>query len=296
MIRIVQAGYADGGKQPPRGRESVRQMSGRVAGKVALVTGAARGQGRADALRLAEEGADVIVVDVCAPLPSVPYDSATPEDLAETVRQIEKTGQRVISGIADIRDLEALRGIVDGAVAELGHLDVVVANAGICVPKPWNQVTPEIYEDTISTNVTGTWNTIMVAAPHLVQAGGGSVIVISSAAGVKVQPFMVPYTASKFAVRGMAKAFAAELGQYNIRVNSVHPTAVNTPMGSGNMQAELGAAIAGYDRLGAMFTNMLPVEITEPRDVANTVLFLASDESTFITAHEIAPDAGVTEF
>jgi NAD(P)-dependent dehydrogenase (short-subunit alcohol dehydrogenase family) len=112
----------------------------------------------------------------------------------------------------------------------------------------------------------------------------------------KVQPFMVPYTTSKFAVRGMAKAFAAELGQHNIRVNSVHPTGVNTPMGSGNMQAEIGAAIAGYDRLGPMFMNMLPVEGIEPEDVADTVLFLASDESKFITAHEIAPDAGVTEF
>jgi SDR family mycofactocin-dependent oxidoreductase len=275
---------------------AVRLMSGRVAGKVALITGAARGQGRADALRLAEEGADVIVVDVCAPLPSVPYDSATPEDLAGTVSLIEKTGRRVISGIVDIRDLDKLREIVDDAVRQLGRLDVIVANAGICVPKPWDQVTPQIYQDTISTNITGTWNTVMAGAPHLVRAGGGSVILISSAAGIKVQPFMVPYTTSKFAVRGMAKAFAAELGQHNIRVNSVHPTGVNTPMGSGNMQAEIGAAIAGYDRLGAMFINMLPVESTEPEDVADTVLFLASDESKFITAHEIAPDAGVTEF
>jgi SDR family mycofactocin-dependent oxidoreductase len=274
----------------------VRLMSGRVAGKIALITGAGRGQGRADALRLAEEGADVIVVDVCAPLPSVPYDSATPEDLAETVSLIEKTGRRVISGIVDIRDLDKLREIVDDAVRQLGRLDVIVANAGICVPKPWDQVTPQIYQDTISTNITGTWNTVMAGAPHLVRAGGGSVILISSAAGIKVQPFMVPYTTSKFAVRGMAKAFAAELGQHNIRVNSVHPTGVNTPMGSGNMQAEIGAAIAGYDRLGAMFINMLPVELTEPEDVADTVLFLASDESKFITAHEIAPDAGVTEF
>lgn len=180
----------------------------------------------------------MIVVDVCAPLPSVAYDSATPADLAETVRQVEKTGRRVISGIVDVRDLEKLRGIVDDAVTQLGQLDVVVANAGICVPKPWDQTTPQIYEDTISTNVTGVWNTVMVGAPHLVKAGGGSIILISSAAGLKVQPFMVPYTTSKFAVRGMAKAFAAE----------------------------------------------------------DTVLFLASDESKFITAHEIAPDAGVTEF
>jgi SDR family mycofactocin-dependent oxidoreductase len=271
-------------------------MGNRVAGKVALITGAARGQGRAHALRLAGEGADVIVVDVCAPLPSVAYDSATPEDLEETVRQVEKTGRRVISGIVDIRDLAALRAIVDDAVGQLGRLDVIVANAGICVPRAWDQVTRQIFDDTISTNVTGTWNTVMAGAPHLVRAGGGSVILISSAAGLKVQPFMIPYTTSKFAVRGMAKAFAAELAKDGIRVNSVHPTGVNTPMGSGRMQEELGAAMAGNQRLGAMFMNMMPVDSTEPADVADTVLFLASDESKFITAHEIAPDAGVTEF
>jgi NAD(P)-dependent dehydrogenase (short-subunit alcohol dehydrogenase family) len=157
-------------------------------------------------------------------------------------------------------------------------------------------VTPTVFDDTISTNVTGVWNTVMVGAPHLVAAGGGSIILISSAAGLKVQPFMVPYTTSKFAVRGMAKAFAAELAQHHIRVNSVHPTGVNTAMGTGDMQAVLGKAIAGDPRLAGMFTNMLPVEITEPEDVADTVLFLASDESKYITAHEIAPDAGVTEF
>src|SRR6201995_2001134 len=265
---------------------------GRVAGKVALVTGAARGQGRADALRLAAEGAEVIVVDGCAPLPSGPYDSATPEDLAATVRQIGDTGRRAVSGIVDIRDLDRLRGIVDDAVSRLGRLDVVVANAGICVPKAWDQTTPQIYEDTISTNVTGTWNTVMVAAPHLVKAGGGSVIIISSAAGLKVQPFMIPYPTSKFAIRGMAKACAAELGQPGIRVNSVHPSGVNTPMGSGRMQEEIGAAIAGYDRLGAMFINMLPVDGTQPEDVAAPVLFLAPDEPNVTPAHEIPRDAG----
>ncbi|GAA3066461.1 mycofactocin-coupled SDR family oxidoreductase [Pseudonocardia yunnanensis] len=271
-------------------------MSGRVEGKVALITGAARGQGRAHAVRLAQEGADIIAIDVCAPLPGVAYDSATPADLEETVRQVEKHDRRVITGQLDVRDLGALRTAVDDAVAELGRLDIVVANAGICIPAPWNEVTPTIFDDTISTNVTGVWNTVMAGAPHLVTAGGGSIILISSAAGLKVQPFMVPYTASKFAVRGMAKAFAAELAQHHIRVNSVHPTGVNTPMGSGDMQAVLGKAMAGDPRLGGMFTNLLPVEGTEPEDIADTVLFLASDESKFVTAHEIAPDAGVTEF
>jgi SDR family mycofactocin-dependent oxidoreductase len=271
-------------------------MGNRVAGKVALVTGAARGQGRAHAMRLAEEGADIIAVDVCAPLPSVAYEPATPQDLAETVTQVEKLDRRIVSGIADTRDLGALKAIVDDGVAHLGRLDIVVANAGICVIKPWDQQTPQMLDDVISTNVTGTWNTIMAGAPHLVEAGGGSVIVISSAAGLKVQPFMVPYTTSKFAVRGMAKAFAAELGKHGIRVNSVHPTGVRTLMGSGSMQQEIGAAIADYNRLAPMFMNLMPVDITEPEDVADTVLFLASDESKFMTAHELAPDAGVTEF
>jgi SDR family mycofactocin-dependent oxidoreductase len=271
-------------------------MGNRVGGKVALVTGAARGQGRAHAIRLAEEGADIIAVDVCAPLPSVAYDPATPEDLAETVTQVEKLDRRIVSGIADTRDLAALKAIVDDGVAHLGRLDVVVANAGICVIKTWDQQTPQMFEDVISTNVTGTWNTIMAGAPHLVEAGGGSVIVISSAAGLKVQPFMVPYTTSKFAVRGMAKAFAAELGKHGIRVNSVHPTGVRTLMGSGSMQEDIGAAIADYNRLAPMFMNLMPVDITEPEDVADTVLFLASDESKFMTAHELAPDAGITEF
>jgi SDR family mycofactocin-dependent oxidoreductase len=281
---------------PESRSEGVDHVAGRVEGKVALITGAARGMGRAHAVRLAREGADIIAVDVCAPLPSVAYDSATPEDLDETVRQVEKLDRRIVSAQLDVRDLDRLRSAVDGAVADLGRLDVVVANAGICIPRSWDQVTPQIFEDTISTNVTGVWNTVMVAAPHLVRGGGGSIILISSAAGLKAQPFMVPYTTSKFAVRGMAKAFAAELAQHFIRVNSVHPTGVNTPMGSGDMQAVLGAAMASDPRLGGMFANLLPIDVTQPEDVADTVLFLASDESKYITAHEIAPDAGVTEY
>ncbi|GAA3391418.1 mycofactocin-coupled SDR family oxidoreductase [Cryptosporangium minutisporangium] len=271
-------------------------MAGRVEGKVALVTGAARGQGRADAIRLAQEGADIIAVDIAGKLPSVDYDSPTPDDLAETVALVEKHDRRIVSAKVDVRDLAALTTAVDEGVAQLGRLDVIVANAGICVPRAWDQVTPQIYQDTIDTNITGVWNTVMAGAKYLVEAGGGSIILISSAAGLKVQPFMVPYTTSKWAVRGMAKAFAAELSQHNIRVNSVHPTGVATPMGTGDMQVAIGTAIQTYPKLAGMFANMLPVDITQPEDVADTVLFLASDESKYITAHEIAPDAGVTEF
>ncbi len=271
-------------------------MAGRVQGKVAFITGAGRGQGRAHAVRLAGEGADVIALDVAGPLPGIAYEQPGPEDLQETVRLVEALDRRIVSITEDVRNLEGMRTAVDAAVAELGRLDVVVANAGICTPTAWDEVTPQQFQDTIDINVTGVWNTVMVGAPHLVRAGGGSIVITSSAAGLKVQPFMVHYTTSKFAVRGMAKAFAAELAKHHIRVNSVHPTGVNTPMGSGDMQAVLGKAMAADPRLGGMFTNLLPVEGTEPEDVADTVLFLASDESKYITAHEIAPDAGVTEF
>ena len=271
-------------------------MAGRVEGKVALVTGAARGQGRAHALRLAGEGADVIAVDLCGPLPDVSYPSAAPEDLAETARLVEATGRRIVTDTVDVRDLEALRTATDRGVAELGRLDVVVANAGICSPRPWDQVTSEVLANTLDINVTGVWNTVMAGAPHLVTTGGGSIVLISSAAGLKVQPFMVHYTTSKWAVRGMAKAFAAELARHSIRVNSVHPTGVATPMAAGDMQATLGAAMAADPKLAGMFTNLLPVETTQPEDVADTVLFLASDESRFVTAHEMAVDAGVSEF
>ncbi|MDN5919453.1 MAG: mycofactocin-coupled SDR family oxidoreductase [Pseudonocardia sp.] len=270
--------------------------TGRIGGKVALVTGAARGLGRASAVRFAAEGADLVLVDVCGPLPGVDYESAVPSDLAETAKLAEAHGARVITGQVDVRDLGGLRAVVDGAVAELGRLDVVVANAGICIPRAWDQVTPEILRDTLDVNVTGVWNTVMAGAPHLIDAGGGSIILISSAAGMKVQPFMVPYTTSKWAVRGMAKAFAAELAKHQIRVNSVHPTGMATPLGSGDMQVALATARDTDPRLNGMFANMLPVQMTQPEDVAGTVLFLASDDAEFMTAHEVAPDAGVTEF
>jgi NAD(P)-dependent dehydrogenase (short-subunit alcohol dehydrogenase family) len=159
-------------------------MNGRVEGKVALVTGAARGQGRSHAVRLAAEGADIIAVDICAPIPTVPYPLATPGDLAETVQQAEAQDRRIISAEVDIRDAAALREAVDAGVAELGKLDVVVANAGICVLAAWDEVTQEIERDIIDVNLTGTWNTLMAAAPHLIAAGGGSIIVTSSTAGL----------------------------------------------------------------------------------------------------------------
>lgn len=271
-------------------------MTGKVEGKVAFITGAARGQGRAHAVRLAGEGADIIAVDLAGPLPGVPYDSPTPADLDETVRQVEALDRRIIAEIADVRDLEKMRAVVDAGVAELGRLDIVVANAGICIPAPWDRVTPAIFQDHMDINVTGAWNTVMVAAPHVIDSGGGSIIMTSSYAGMKMQPFMVQYTTSKHAITGMARAFAAELGKHKIRVNSIHPGAVNTPMGSGDMQSALESATATNPPLGNMGTPFVPQWAADPVEIANLVLFLASDESTYITADPISIDGGMANF
>jgi SDR family mycofactocin-dependent oxidoreductase len=267
----------------------------RLAGRVALVTGAARGQGRAHAQRLSAEGADVILVDVAGPLPdSVPYESPTAADLAETARLVTSNGRRAFPTCADIRDLEAMRAAVNDAVGELGRLDVIVANAGICCPSPWDQITAQAFRDTIDTNVVGTWNTVMAGAQHIIDGGcGGSIILVGSAAGVKMQAFMVHYTASKHAITGMARAFAAELGRHRIRVNSLHPGAVATPMGTGRMREALQSAAATYPYLQGLHKPLLPEGIAQPEDIADAVAWLASDESKFVTASTVSVDLGV---
>jgi SDR family mycofactocin-dependent oxidoreductase len=267
-------------------------MTGKLEGKVAFITGAARGQGRAHAVKLAQEGADIIAVDLAGPLPLVPYDSSSREDLDETVRLVEALDRRILFEQVDVRDLDAMRGFVDGSVAQLGQLNIVVANAGICIPATWDETTPEMFQTTMDINVTGVWNTVMVGAPHLITAGGGAIILTSSYAGKKMQPFMVHYTASKHAVTGMTRAFAAELGKHSIRVNSVHPGAVNTPMGSGDMMEAINHTNASNPQLAAMGTPFLPVYSAEAEDIANAVAFLASDDARLITAEHLSIDAG----
>jgi SDR family mycofactocin-dependent oxidoreductase len=271
-------------------------MSQSIPGKVALITGAARGQGRAHAVRLSAEGADIIALDIAGPLPSsVPYDSATPDDLAETARLVSANGARVISAAVDIRDFGALQAAVAKAVAALGGLDVVVANAGICSPAAWDRITPEAFRETIDTNVTGTWNTVMASARHIIDGGrGGSIILIGSAAGVRMEPFMVHYTASKHAVTGLARAFAAELGRHNIRVNSVHPGAVATPMGSGQMREAIHSAADTYPYLRGRNKPLLPEGTAQPEDIADAVAWLASDQSRFVTGTQISVDMGIS--
>jgi SDR family mycofactocin-dependent oxidoreductase len=273
-------------------------MAGRLEGKVAFITGAARGQGRAHAIRMAQEGADVIAVDIAGKLPScVPYDAATEEDLAETVRLVEETNRRILATVVDTRDLQALRKAVDDGVAALGRLDIIVANAGIAAPQPWNEITPENFGDVLDINVTGTWNTVMAGADKIIEGGrGGSIILISSAAGAKQQPFMVHYTASKHAVTGLARAFAAELGKHSIRVNSVHPGPVNTPMGSGDMVAAVARAMETNPQLSHVLTPFLPDWVAEPEEIADAVCWLASDESRKVTAAQIRVDQGSSQY
>ena len=267
-------------------------MAGRVAGKVAFITGAARGQGRSHAIRLAEEGADVIAVDICRDYGTVPYPMATEADLAQTVKAVEALDRRIVAAQADVRDAAALRAAVDDGVAQLGRLDIVSANAGICTIQSWDEVTPAVWQDTLDTNLTGVWNTMVAGVPHLIAAGGGSIICISSTAGLKGLPFLAPYVAAKHGMVGIARTMANELSSHKIRVNTVHPTGVDTPMGTG--LGGLESLINRDPNLGPIYMNTLPVQTVDPRDVSNAVLFLASDEARYVTGLEFTVDAGNT--
>ena len=267
-------------------------MAGRVAGKVAFITGAARGQGRSHAIRLAEEGADIIAVDICRDYGTVPYAMATEADLAETVKAVEALDRRIVATQADVRDAAALKAAVDDGVAQLGRLDIVSANAGICTVQSWDEVTPAVWQDTLDTNLTGVWNTMVVSVPHLIAAGGGSIICTSSTAGIKGLPYLAPYVAAKHGVVGIAKTMANELAIHKIRVNTVHPTGVDTPMGNG--LGGLEPLINRDPNLGPIYMNTLPVETVDPRDISNAVLFLASDEARYVTGLEFTVDAGNT--
>ncbi|MBA3250340.1 MAG: mycofactocin-coupled SDR family oxidoreductase [Geodermatophilaceae bacterium] len=264
----------------------------RVRGKVAFITGAARGQGRSHAVRLAEEGADIIAVDTYTDYETVSYPMSTADDMAETVSQVEALDRRIVAAEADVRDPAALKAAVDDGVAQLGRLDIVCANAGICTVQPWDETTPQIWQDTIDTNLTGVWNTCVAAIPHLRESGGGSIIITSSTAGIKGLPWLAPYVAAKHGVVGIARSLANELASERIRVNTVHPTGVDTPMVAG-----LGGVTQFIERspeLGPMFMNTYPVEIVDAVDISNAVLFLASEESRYVTGLMMTVDAGNT--
>lgn len=268
-------------------------MSNRVESKVAFVTGAARGLGRSHAVRLAAEGADIIAVDICADIEAAPYAMATEEDLAQTVKEVEALGRRIVARRADVRDHAALASAAADGVAELGRLDIVVANAGFGTVQTWDAVTPEVWQTLLDVNLTGCWNTVTATLPHVIEGGrGGSLILISSSSGIKGHPFLAPYAASKFGVVGIAKSLANELGRHSIRVNSVHPAGVDTPLLTG--LGDMDALIALDPDVGSMFMNTLPVAVIEALDVSHAVVYLASDESRYVTGTQFKVDAGTT--
>jgi SDR family mycofactocin-dependent oxidoreductase len=267
-------------------------VTGRVQGKVAFITGAGRGQGRSHAVRLAREGADIIAIDSCEGYATVGYAMASEDDLQETCRLVEATGQRILARTVDVRDLDATTQTVRDGVRSFGRLDIVCANAGICTVQPWSEASTELWKDTLDVNVIGVWNSITASVPHLIDAGGGSIICTSSTAGRKGHPFLTPYVASKHAVVGMMKSMANELAVHNIRVNTIHPTGVRTPMV--DSLGRLPELIEEVPSVGGIFVNSLPIGTLEPEAVSNAVLFLASDESAAVTGLEFTIDAGAT--
>jgi SDR family mycofactocin-dependent oxidoreductase len=261
---------------------------GALDGKVAFITGAARGQGRAEALRLASDGASIIAVDICDQIASVPYPLATPDDLALTVKLVEDTGARIVAQQADVRDRAALHQALSAGLDELGRLDIVIANAGIA---PMDTGV-DGWRDVLDVNLTGTYNTVEVAIPTLVDQGeGGAIVLISSVAGligmVSDDPGALGYTAAKHGIVGLMRQYANILAEHSIRVNSVHPTGVNTPMINNEFVRDwlqrMGTRAAG---------NLLPVPVVEPEDVANAVAYLVSDAARYVTGVTLPVDAG----
>lgn len=281
------------------GDPSTTPRTGRLAGTVALITGAARGQGRVEAVRMAELGADLILVDLAGPVETIDYPCPTPDDLLGTAHAVVAAGGRAATAIVDVRDLDGMTSSVAEAVAEFGRLDTVVANAGVLhQPKPTWELSSDEWQATIGVNLTGVWITIKAAAPHMIAAGnGGSIILISSIAGDRGCPNVAAYVAAKHGVVGLARTAANELAPYRIRVNSVHPTNVRTEMIDNPVSARIFRPDLDDptldDGVGPLRTvNLMDVPWISSDDVANAVIFLASDDSTFITGAKIPVDAG----
>jgi len=274
---------------------------GRLDGKVAFVTGAARGQGRSHAIELAREGADIIAVDVAHDLPELGlgYSMASAADLAETVVQVEKLDRRIITAEVDVRDAAALTTALDQGVAELGRLDIVAANAGIAANAvPAHEITEDAWEQMLGINLTGVWKTCKAAVPHLVGGGrGGAMILTSSMAGLRGYQGIAAYSAAKHGVVGLMRVLAAELAPHSIRVNSVHPTQVDTPMLMNDatyriFRPDLENPTQDDFAVASASMHALPVPWADPLDVSRALVFLASDDARLITGHEYFVDAG----
>lgn len=275
-------------------------MAGRVEGRVALVTGAARGQGRSHAVRLAQEGADIIALDICGPIrENAQIAPATTEDMAETVELVKGFNRRIVTLETDVRDFDAVKAAVDAGVEQLGRLDIIVANAGIGTGgAPLHETDEFDWQEMQDINLSGVWKSVKAGVPHMIAGGqGGSIILTSSVGGLKAHPNMGPYIAAKHGVVGLMRSFAVELGQHFIRVNTVHPTNVNTPMfmNEGAMKMfrpDLENPGPEDMKVVAQLMHVLPIGWVEPEDISNAVLFLASDESRYVTGLTLSVDAG----
>jgi len=279
---------------------------GALDGRVAFVTGAARGQGRAYAVRLAREGADVIVSDICAPVSdTIPYVAATPEDLAETVRLVEAEGRKALARAVDIRDDAAVRQLVADGVEQFGRLDVLVANAGVL---SWGRVwelTDDQWNTVIDTNLTGTWRTLRAVIPAMIDAGnGGSIIIVSSAGGLKATPGNGHYAASKHGLTSLTNTLALELGEYSIRVNSIHPYSIATPMIENDAMMKILGAHPSYLNSYAPMPYQPPTkgsrakrsDFMSAEEAAEVVVWLAGDNSSVLSGSQISVDRGVMKY
>jgi SDR family mycofactocin-dependent oxidoreductase len=275
-------------------------------GRVAFVTGAARGQGRAHAARLAADGADIIAIDVCRPISdTITYPAPTSEDLAETVRLVEAEGRKVLAREVDIRDLAALREVVADGIEQFGRLDIVVANAGVLSWGRMFEMSEEQWDTVIDVNLNGTWRTIRATVPAMIEAGnGGSIIIVSSSAGTKATPGNGHYSASKHGLVAITNALAIEVGEFGIRVNSIHPYSIDTPM------VEPDAMMEIFGKYPAFLHSFKPMpyhpvnhdgkkglkEFMTPEEVSDVVSWLASDGSATISGSQIAVDRGTAKY
>jgi SDR family mycofactocin-dependent oxidoreductase len=274
-------------------------MTGRVEGKVAFISGAARGQGRSHAVRLAQEGADIIAIDVCGPIDNLAYPHSTPEDLAETADLVKNLDRRIVTAQVDVRDYDGLKAAVDSGVEQLGRLDIIVANAGIgTFGNKLHKIGEQIWQDMIDVNLSGVWHTVKAGVPHMLAGGrGGSIVLTGSVGSHKAMAYTGHYIAAKHGVLGLMRAFAVELGQHGIRVNSVHPSQVNTPMTMNDITFRLfrpDLENPGPEDFApfSQMTHTMPVPWVEAVDISNAVLFLSSDESRYITGVSLPVDAG----
>ncbi|WP_433503159.1 mycofactocin-coupled SDR family oxidoreductase [Pseudonocardia halophobica] len=262
--------------------------------RVALVTGAARGLGRSHAVRLAADGLDVVALDLCGPVETVPYPAATAADLAETVSAVEGHGARCLALQSDVRDAAAMEKATEAALAEFGRVDVVVANAGVSsFGRVW-ELTPQQWREVLDVNLTGVFHTVRPVVPAMIEAGrGGAIVLVSSIAGLAALPNVAHYTAAKHGVTGLMRSLAVELAPYGIRANSVHPTTVDTPMVQNPaFYALAGATTREHAARAYRRSNALPVPWIGAGDVSDAVAWLASDAAAFVTGTALPVDAG----